>query len=221
MRGIFGLCIHQHHVKVLAETGCIHAWAVNLLPRKLPQKTVCPKNLIQHHPRPVHLVVVQRDPDAARLAHQLAQQHQARPHHAQPFVVAQHVVTVHGVGAEPLLHDGRVHAVAVAPALVAGVVGRVNEHQIHAARVARQQGLQGVQVVAVDDQVAVQVARTDAFGSVHHQRPVGHGEVVVVDVLFAFEDDFGHGGMGGDQGKAAIIGGHLDFNKKQLLALSE
>ncbi|MHB1249050.1 MAG: hypothetical protein ACYCZL_06605 [Polaromonas sp.] len=45
----------------------------------------------------------------------------------------------------------------------------------------------------MNHQVAGQIGWADAFGLVSDQRPIGHRQVVVIDVLFAFEDDFGHG----------------------------
>ncbi len=140
----------------------------------------------------MHLVVVERHPQRAAFAEQLAQQDEPRPHHAQPLVVAQHVVAVDRVGAQPLLHDRRVDAVAVAPAFVAGVVRRVDEDQVDGAGIARQQALERMQVVAVDHQVAGQIGRADALAGVRDQRPVGHRQVVVVDVFLALEDDFRH-----------------------------
>ena len=50
-----------------------------------------------------------------------------------------------------------------------------------------------MQIVAVDDEVTGQVGRTDAFFRVRKQRPVGHAEVMVVDVFLTLEDDFRHG----------------------------
>ena len=109
--------------------------------------------------------------------------------------MAEHVLTVDRVGRQPFLHDGRVDAVAIAPAFIAGVVGRVDKDQIDLACVARQQAFERMQVVAMNDQVAAQVGCAHALGGVRQQRPVGHAEVVVVNVFFAFEDDFGHGGF--------------------------
>ena len=56
---------------------------------------------------------------------------------------------------QPLPHQGAVHVVVVQPALVAGVVGRVDVDALDPACVAGQQGLQRVEIVAVDDQVVV------------------------------------------------------------------
>ncbi len=48
----------------------------------------------------------------------------------------------------------------------------------------------------MNDQIAAQIGRANAFGNVHQQRPIRHREVVVVNVLFPFEDDFRHGVLG-------------------------
>ena len=42
----------------------------------------------------------------------------------------------------------------------------------------------------MNHQVAAQVCRADALGRINNQRAVGHRQVVVVDVFFAFKDDF-------------------------------
>ena len=44
----------------------------------------------------------------------------------------------------------------------------------------------------MDDQVAVQSRIPNAFGRVGHQRPVGYGEVVVVNEFLTFEAQFRH-----------------------------
>jgi hypothetical protein len=70
--------------------------------------------------------------------------------------VAEHVFAVDGVGGEPFLHHGRVDVVVVAPALVAGVVGWVDEDAVDLSGVHGKQRLEGVEVVSVDDEVAVE-----------------------------------------------------------------
>ena len=56
---------------------------------------------------------------------------------------------------EPFLEQRAVHLVVVNPAFVAGVVGRVDVDALDAAGIAGQQGFEGVEVVAVDDEVSV------------------------------------------------------------------
>ena len=59
----------------------------------------------------------------------------------------------------PLTHQGAVHVVVVEPALVARVVGRVDIDALDLACISGQQGLQHVEVIAVDDEVVVGVRR--------------------------------------------------------------
>ena len=51
-----------------------------------------------------------------------------------------------------------------------------------------------MQIVAVDDEVAAEIRRADGFVRMPHQRPVGHGQVVVVDVFLALKKKFRHRG---------------------------
>lgn len=101
--------------------------------------------------------------------------------------MAQAILDRDRVAAQPLLDEGRIDVVVVAPTFVAGVVGRVDEDAVHPAGVHRQQRLQRVQVVAVDDEVAVQPRLADRFVGVRLQRPERHRKVMVVDKLLALE----------------------------------
>jgi hypothetical protein len=49
-----------------------------------------------------------------------------------------------------------------------------------------------VEVVAVDDQVAVEGGRANALVRVHLQRPEGDRQVMVEDKFLALEDQFRH-----------------------------
>ena len=81
---------------------------------------------------------------------------QAWPHHAKPLVVAFEVFVVDGaVIAQPLAHERAVDVVVVRPSLVARIIGRVNIDALDAAGVSREQRLQRVEVVAVDDEIVV------------------------------------------------------------------
>ena len=94
---------------------------------------------------------------------------------------------------QPLLHKRAVHVVVIRPALVAGVVGRVNIDALDAPGVAGKERLQGVKVVAVDDEVVFTVlCRGNGFAGVWYQRAVRDGQVVGVDVLLALELKGGH-----------------------------
>ena len=95
--------------------------------------------------------------------------------------MAGQVVAIHDP-AKPVPHEGRIHAVAVRPALVARVVGRIDVDALHLAVIGRKQGLQRGQVVAVDDQVVAQARLLAQPLLAHRQQFVeGHGQVMVLD----------------------------------------
>ncbi len=112
------------------------------------------KNLIHQHPQMVLFVVVNGHENHAVVGQQFAEQLQAGPHHAEPLVVTLQILAVNGL-VQPFAHQGAVHLVVVGPALVAGVVGRVDVDALDAASVAGQQGFERVEIVAVNDQVIV------------------------------------------------------------------
>lgn len=71
--------------------------------------------------------------------------------------------------AEPLLDFRAVDVVVVDPVLIAGVVGRVDVDALDLAGVVGQQGFEGKEVVALDEQVSAAGAPTDSFSS-HRRR---------------------------------------------------
>lgn len=73
-------------------------------------------------------------------------------------------------------------------AVVARVVGRVDEDAVNLPGVHGKERLKGLQIVAVDDEVVIEAGVADAFIGMHHEWPERHAEVMVVDKLFAFED---------------------------------
>jgi hypothetical protein len=75
----------------------------------------------------------------------------------------QHVLAVYRIGGEPFPHHRVVHVVVVVPAFIAGVVRRIDKDAIHLARVQRQKGLERMQVVAMNDEIAVEVGLADDF----------------------------------------------------------
>ena len=89
-------------------------------------------------------VVVNRHPNAAVLPEQLAQQLQTRQHHAEPLGVLQVVVVM-------LKRAFR-------------VVGRVNEDAFDLASVEGQQGFQGFEVVALDQEIVLDGRRGRSRG---------------------------------------------------------
>ena len=82
------------------------------------------------------------------------QQLQARVHHTQPLVVAGQVLALFAYDlAQPLLDFGVVDIIVVDPALVAGVVRRIDVDTLHLALITRQQRFQRLQVIAVDHHI--------------------------------------------------------------------
>ena len=143
----------------------------------------------------VDFVVVNGDENRAVVAEQFLEQLQARIHHAAPFVVAAGVLALlaHDV-ANPFLELRLREIVVVNPALVAGVVGRVNVDALDLARVRRQQTFQRNQIIALNDEIPVQ---RRFFGGgkfpVHLQRVMRHDTVITFDCGFAFELNDRHG----------------------------
>ena len=106
--------------------------------------------------------------------------------------------------AQPLFDFGVVYIVVVHPALVAGVVGRIDVDALHPALIPGQQGFEGFQIVPVDNHVLAAVTPQGgfscAFGAIHlllsvlaalvkAVLPVKHPEgdflTVVDDLLFS------------------------------------
>src|ERR1019366_3644704 len=85
-----------------------------------------------------------------------------------------------------------VHVVVVAPALVARVIRRVDEDAVHLPRIEWQQSLQSVQVIPVNNKVAVQVRLADGLAGVHLKRTEWHGQMVVVNELFSLKVQLWH-----------------------------
>ena len=89
---------------------------------------------------------------------------------------------------QPFLDVGVADVIVVAPALVAGVVGRVDVDTLHLALILRQQGFQCLQIIAVDDHVLAAVV----FGVLPlliktvlpFQHPEGNFLMVVHDFIF-------------------------------------
>jgi hypothetical protein len=77
------------------------------------------------------------------------------------------------------------------------VVGWVDEDGIDLACITRQQSLQGFEIVAVEDEVAIKVRLSAlcraAFLGHNQQLAIGHPEMVRVDESLTFEVECGHG----------------------------
>ena len=99
-------------------------------------------------------VIIQANEDRPICAQKLLQQHEPRVHHAKPFVMLGKVFGLLADGmAEPAKDFRGIDVVVIDPALVAGIVGRIDADAFHLAGVARQKGLEGMEVVALHDQI--------------------------------------------------------------------
>ena len=184
-------CI-RHHIFMACgeELGVVFS---TFFPNYLDNKVLLPKHLIHQRPQMMHLIVINRDEDRAVVGQQLAQELQPREHHAAPLVVAGEIVAVHRA-AQPVAHHRRVDLVVVNPALVAGVVGRVDVDALHLAVKGRQQRLERLQVVALDDEIVVQArALADPARLYRLQLAERDDEMVVLHQRFAFELECRHG----------------------------
>ena len=88
----------------------------------------------------------------------------------------------------PFLHHRRTDVVVVDPALVAGVVRRVDVDALDLAVVVREQGFERLQIVAVDDEVVVQAGfGGQAFGLDRFQLVVRHEQVEILHQRLALK----------------------------------
>jgi len=80
------------------------------------------------------------------------------------------ILFIDGVGGflKPLFHQWGANVIIIAPALVTGVVGRIDEDAIHFTGMGCQQGFQSLQIVAVDNQIV----RERGFAAFGGQRPL-------------------------------------------------
>ena len=94
---------------------------------------------------------------------------------------------------EPFLHHGGVDVVVIDPVFVTGVVGRVDVDALDFPGIGGQQGLEGDEVVAVDDEVVVEGEFSgEALLFAGDELVVLDGKVVVLDEGFAFEVEGSH-----------------------------
>ena len=187
--------VRDDEVMVLREVLGAALGRVHLLPYHGRDEVLLPENLVHQTAQVMNLVVVDRHEDRAVFSEQLAQELEARQHHAAPLVVAGQVVAVHHPP-QPVLHEGRVHVVVVRPALIPCVVGRVDVDALHLAVVGRQKRLQGREVVALNDQVVAQ-ARLVAqpLLALRQQLVERHGQMVILDEDLPLEAQSRHEGL--------------------------
>ena len=96
------------------------------LPRDIGNKAVTAENLITNQLEIGILRIINADENNTIIRQQLLQQLQPGIHHAQPFIMTGQVLALFANNlAQPLLDLRVIDIVVVAPALVAGVVGRI------------------------------------------------------------------------------------------------
>jgi hypothetical protein len=103
-------------------------------------------------------IVVNGNKNHAGIRQEFMQNFDAWPHHGEPFVMSFEVFLFHRVAGllDPLAHERAADVVVVTPTFVAGVIGRVNVDAVHLAGIHRQQRLERVQIVPVNNQVVFQ-----------------------------------------------------------------
>ena len=98
--------------------------------------------------------LINADKNNTIIRQQLLQQLQTRVHHAQPLVMAGQVLALFADNlAQPLLDFRVIDIIVINPALVAGVVGRIDIDALDAPLIPGQQCFQGFQIVAPDDHI--------------------------------------------------------------------
>ena len=148
---MFHLCDH---------TLGIVAGGIRSLPCHVGKKIPASEHLIHDNFQVMPFVVVTAYPDASILAQKIAQEFKTRVHHGQPPRMLQ-IVVVMFKGAS-------------------GVVRRVYVNALHLARIVRQQGFEGVQVVALNEHVpGAAVAMAPGFFQQAVGRASGGAKILV------------------------------------------
>ena len=94
---------------------------------------------------------------------------------------------------EPVLHHGGIDVVVVGPFFVARVVGRIDIDALDLPGVNGQKGLEGFEVVAVNDEVIVQADLVrERFILARYQLMVLDQQMVVLDKCLTLEIQRGH-----------------------------
>ena len=146
------------------------------------EKIACAKNLVADKFKVRLFVIVDRNENGAVVGEQIAQEFEAGIHHAKPFIVSGEVFAFPADDfAEPALDSWVVDVIVVNPALVAGVVGRVDINAFDAAGETREQRFEREQVVGVNNHVG----RVGAVGKFFVEEVEWRSAVVIYDFIFA------------------------------------
>ena len=122
----------------------------------------------------MYFIVIKVYPDAAVLAQELSEEFEARIHHVEPGGVFEVVVV--------MLERG------------AGVVRRIDVDALHPPLILREQRLERIQIVAVDDHVAVIVMAFGGKGILLLQRAERHVQMMIDHLVFSNPVQRGHKG---------------------------
>ena len=102
------------------------------------------------------------------------------------------VFAIHDLS-EPVLHHGGIDVVVIDPLFVARVVGRIDIDALDLPGVNGQKGLEGFEVVAVNDEVIVQADLVrERFVLAGHQLMVLDQQMVILDKRLILEIQRGH-----------------------------
>src|SRR6266704_1381215 len=129
-----------------------HACRQPTFPNKGCEKILFAEYLVHEASQPMDLELINGNKDYTVIRQEFPQQLEPWHHHAQPLVVSRQVFPINCF-AKPIYHHRRVHIVVVNPTLVAGVVRRINVNALNLSMITRQQRFEGLQVVAMHNQV--------------------------------------------------------------------
>ena len=182
------LAVDEHVLDLCGDALRVVPSRVVALPRDVRHEARRAEDLVADKLEVRELRVVDADEDGARRREQPSQQLQPRVHHAQPLVVSAEVFALLADDLPEPLPDARVvYVVVVDPSLVAGVVRRIDVDAVNLALVLRQQRLERLEVVAVDDHVpAVRPAAVQhALLGNALKHAIGHVTMVVDHLVLA------------------------------------
>ena len=115
-------------------------WLQTVLPNKIADHVVLPEHLIHQHPEVEDFVIIDGNEDGTILGEQIAGEGEALVHELDPQRVPPRVILVH-------------KAVVIDEVAIAGIVGRIDVDALDLPGVGDAQGAQGIEVIALDDEI--------------------------------------------------------------------
>ena len=144
------------------------------------------ENFVHNETKISYFNIINADENNPIFCHQLLQQFQARIHHAKPLVVTAQILALCADNLpQPCLDMRIVDIVVVHPFFVARVIRRINIDALHPSLVHRQQRFERIQIIAVDNHVAVAVPAVRRKGVLLFQRAERHIEMMIDDFIFS------------------------------------